>query len=559
VDATITISDQMLAMDEAETTLDRLAAKVSHLYSLPAVAVQVLELTGDPGVDTHALKACIENDPALTTKVLRVVNSSLFGLSRHVSDLNQALALLGIKPLKLLVLGFSLPSRLFQGIAGEVLSQYWRHALTKAVAAREIAEKLWHLPGDEAFVAGLLQDLGVLVLIQELGDPYVEFLRRVQGRGGDLLDWESRLLGFDHTTLSACVLRRWRLPDALADAVQTGNRLGAGRFDTGLGQVLQLAEMLARLLADGQADALGELLAAGKRDGSLTPGRVEDLVGGLEEKVRQLADIFSLQLPAGQDYVDVLTRAHQRLAEVASEAAAEMLSQQPHRHAAAATDDEALLEQLASLRAVVAAFTRGATEPTEPGGSGRTAHVPAASSAAGERSAPSAKDAVRRANGPEVADPGLMGRLAAAAAACRQLRCALSLLLVDPIDAGELARCFGVEGYDGSRRFLEAACRLLGNGAAICLAHGEAGFAVVLPNCERQAAVRLGNELIDKVKRLPLRQAVGTRRSVGLAVGAATVNLPPKNFLPEDLFTAAARCLYGSRLSGGGVVKSIEI
>ena len=121
--------------------------------------MEVLELTRNPPVDPHALKACSENDPALTTKLLRVVNSSLFGLSREVSDLNQALALLGTKPLKLLVLGFSLPPGLFAGIHGEVLQHYWRHTLTKAVAGREISEQIWNQPGDDAFIVGLLQDL----------------------------------------------------------------------------------------------------------------------------------------------------------------------------------------------------------------------------------------------------------------------------------------------------------------------------------------------------------------------------------------------------------------
>ncbi len=76
------------------TTLDQLAARLGHLYSLPGVAMQVLQLTRDPYVDTRALKECIENDPAISSRILRVVNSSLFGLSREVSDLNQALALL---------------------------------------------------------------------------------------------------------------------------------------------------------------------------------------------------------------------------------------------------------------------------------------------------------------------------------------------------------------------------------------------------------------------------------------------------------------------------------
>ena len=102
-------------MIDPVSSLESLVVRGERLFSLPAVAMKVLELTANPEVDTHALKECIENDPALTGKILRVVNSSLFGLSREVCDLQQALALLGTKPLKLLVLGFSLPGQLFRG------------------------------------------------------------------------------------------------------------------------------------------------------------------------------------------------------------------------------------------------------------------------------------------------------------------------------------------------------------------------------------------------------------------------------------------------------------
>src|SRR3972149_3698978 len=102
-------------MSTATPQLEPFLERARDLYSLPSVAPEVLDLTSQPKVDVRALKACIENDPALTIRILRVVNSSLFGLNRQVSDLNQALALLGIKPLKLLVLGFSLPPAPFDG------------------------------------------------------------------------------------------------------------------------------------------------------------------------------------------------------------------------------------------------------------------------------------------------------------------------------------------------------------------------------------------------------------------------------------------------------------
>src|SRR3954464_7603140 len=161
--------------------------RTGQLYSLPAVAAEVLRLTGEPQIDPRELRQCIETDPALAARLLRVVNSSLFGPTRQVTDLNQALTLLGIRPLKMLVLGFSLPKELFAGLEAEALAHYWRQTLVKAIAARELCEHFWRTPGDEPFLAGLVQDIGVLALIQQLGRPYQELLSHVQTHGGSLL------------------------------------------------------------------------------------------------------------------------------------------------------------------------------------------------------------------------------------------------------------------------------------------------------------------------------------------------------------------------------------
>ncbi|NLX95128.1 MAG: HDOD domain-containing protein [Rhodopirellula sp.] len=528
-------------MNQPATTLDRLVAKASRLYTLPAVAIEVLELTADPTVDTWALKACIENDPALSTKLLRVVNSSLFGLTRHVSDLNQALALLGVKPLKLLVLGFSLPGRLFQGLAGEVLSQYWRHTLTKAVAAREIAAAVRRQSGDEAFIAGLLQDLGSLLLIQELGEPYVELLRKARTEATDLLDCERRSLGFDHTTLTASILERWRLPELLVAAVEVtgGRQVNPSNMVADLRQVLHLAEMVARLLADGDTTILGEILARGKQLCGLAPVRLEALMGTIEEKVCQLADVFCLPLPEGTDFGDILARAHQSLGEVAYEAAAEMLADRQLQSVVvepiSPRCDAAML-----VTPQPGAACRSSAAVAEP----KTFSRPKAAPSATCRSAEP--------------DPGLIEQISVAVGLCRQSRSPLSLLLLEPADAPQLFLTLGSQGYERFRCFLEAVCRNLDT-AAQCLPRDEAGFAVVLPGCERQRAVQLGNELIAQLRCLPPRPAAIDPRAASLAVGAATLSLPPRNFPSEELFKAAARCLYGSRLSGGGVVKSIEI
>src|SRR5262245_12210137 len=207
------------AATETVGLVQQFVERTGQLYSLPAAAAEVLRLTGEPRIDPRALKQCIETDPALAARVLRVVNSSLFGPSRQVTDLGQALTLLGIRPLKMLVLGFSLPKELFAGLEAEVLARYWRLALVKAVAARELAEGLWRLPGDEPFLAGLVQDIGMLALIQQLGEPYQKLLIHVQTYGGSVLDRELETLGFDHLVLSARLLSHWGLPASLCAAI----------------------------------------------------------------------------------------------------------------------------------------------------------------------------------------------------------------------------------------------------------------------------------------------------------------------------------------------------
>ncbi len=546
-------------MSNTVSVLDRLASRATQLYSLPAVAMKVLELTGNPHVDTHALKKCIENDPALTGRILRVVNSSLFGLSREVSDLNQALTLLGIKPLKMLVLGFSLPPALFARVEGNVLQQYWRHALTKAVAGREISESLWQIPGDDAFVAGLLQDLGELLLIQEIGEPYCRLLRKVDEGHFDLAAIEAETMGFDHTALSARILAGWHLPAMLTEAVAWGEGLrpsdGAAAGRSPLQQILHLSELLARFLADGRPEALAELLIIGRHYREFSDAQLEQLVETLEDKVLHLADVLSLDLPEGMNYSDVLLHAHRQLAAVAESVAEGMVEGREGRSPAA--EEQRLLDELDDLTDAVACYrTAPAVAAAAP------AAAPAAASAgpaAGAARSPAAAGRSGRDGHDGGHESELIAHLAAAGRACRNSRCPLSLLLLRLEPPADEHFVPGSAGYEVLLRELERACRGLDHYCAICRPSAPGGFALILPDCERRQAVEYGNYLTDQLRcRMRESQWAGRAPEVILSVGAATIAVPPPNFFPADMVEAASRCVYASR-SSGGVVKSIEI
>jgi len=536
-----------------------LIEKARRLYTLPAVAMEVLELTNNPEVDTHALKACIEKDPSLTGKILRTVNSSLFGFSRRISDLGQGLAMLGIKPLKLLVLGFNLPPQLFEGVEARTLGWYWRHTLTKAVAGREISEALFDTPGDDAFIAGLLQDLGCLLLIQELGRPYVRLLERVAAGDKDLATVETEAMGFDHTTLSAELLSHWGLPENLVEAVawDTVHRRSKTRpsAEPALPRTLRLAELFARLLADEQPGVLAELLETARQCPDFSETQLEALIENLQERVAQLADVLSLELPAGRDYRDLLVQAHAQLATVAAEAAGDLA--RPTQCRPRQPVDESLVSEIRGLTEAMSDVYEHPPAPDHQADTAPGEVQPAAAPATPEAAAPGRVASTGVAT--MGTEPGLTDRLALAVATCRQSRCPLSLLLVRLDHTDELMLTRGMDGFQRLLRFLRTVCESVDHPTLTCTAMGEAGFALILPDCERRQAIQMGNQLIGRFRRLAPSTSNAKQQAVSISVGLATVSLPPRNFPAQDLLTAADRCLYGSAASGGNVVKSIEI
>src|SRR5882757_3067218 len=144
-----------------------------NLPSLPSIAVQVLNLAQRPDADIAEIARIISKDPALSSKILRTVNSSFYGRSQNVSTISHSLVILGLQSVKTLVLGFSLVTNLTKAKStGFKHIHYWRRSIYAATAARTIAAKLAVVQQEEAFLAALLMDIGMLVLDAVLGEPY---------------------------------------------------------------------------------------------------------------------------------------------------------------------------------------------------------------------------------------------------------------------------------------------------------------------------------------------------------------------------------------------------
>jgi HD-like signal output (HDOD) protein len=541
-------------MTETIGLVQQFVERTGQLYSLPAVAAEVLRLTSEPRIDSRALKECLERDPALATRLLRVVNSSLFGLSRQVTDLSQALAVLGIRPLKMLVLGFSLPKELFSELEATVLAQYWRRTLVKAIAAREIAERLWKTPGDEAFIAGLVQDIGQLALIQQLGPSYQQFLDHVQTHGGNLLDRELETLGFDHMVLSARLLRHWGLPQALCAAVAVPPdeaRIAVlDQSERTLPQILHLADLVARLIAQPFGVALRDLLASGGRYCGLTYETLQPIVAELQQKVEELAEVLALELPAGTSYVDLLLAAHQGLADETVAAAGALAVPQA---------EERLLALARQMQSELATATgpTGRERPTRPvvsSPSTRANDASAARQAVNSTSTASGNSTRRAMAG---LDPALNTRVAAAIQRARQARRPVTLALLEVERFGDLLVQFGPAVISELTHWLRLELADWTGQRTEAILVSESCFALVWDDCPRSEGVRLARQALQEAKAWS-RDRLAGQGAIVFSAGLATVEFPPKNYPTQELIDAAQRCLGGAQLSGGDTVKSIE-
>lgn len=196
------------------------------LPSAPVVVLEVLDLCQNDDVGIARVAKVITRDPALTAKVLKVANSPWYGVRAQVKTLDRAVTLLGINATLSLALSFSLVRGLRRSKTARFDHQaFWRRSVVSACATRVIGTSVRSASTDELFLAGLLQDIGMLVLNEAMPRIYGPLVASANGDHSMLVELERKELGADHAQVGNWLLTRWNLPENLRAAV-------AGSHDT---------------------------------------------------------------------------------------------------------------------------------------------------------------------------------------------------------------------------------------------------------------------------------------------------------------------------------------
>lgn len=194
--------------------------QVKDLYTLPQTLVEVLRVTDSPQTSAQDLSRIILRDGPITARVLRMANSAFYGRAGSVNTVHQAIVLLGFRSIKSLVLStalFDVFGNKDTGCAYD-LTGFWQHSLETAGIAQLLAGRIGYQPQEEAFVAGLLHDLGLLIMSRAFGDEY----RQVVSAASSVEDWcasERERFGIDHPEAAAILFAEWGLPEQLVQAV----------------------------------------------------------------------------------------------------------------------------------------------------------------------------------------------------------------------------------------------------------------------------------------------------------------------------------------------------
>ncbi len=216
-----------------------------ELPSLPQIYFQIQEAINDPTVSIESISNIISKDSGLSASVLRFANSALYGTSQQIDTMTRALVRIGTQEINTIVLGATITT-LFEGIPEEIINmrQFWKHSISCGIMAKGIATYLDIGGVERYFIAGLLHDLGKLVLYKNMTEMSKGIL--LDCRTSKKLHHfaEQEKLGFDHTQVAKILLEKWHIPDSIKIMIVNHHKPAATDQRSRDTSVLHLADVI---------------------------------------------------------------------------------------------------------------------------------------------------------------------------------------------------------------------------------------------------------------------------------------------------------------------------
>ncbi len=232
----------------------RIEAIRGYLPPIPGVFAELAALLNDDNVDMSTLGRVIAKDPAMSVNVLRIANSAFYGLPNKVKTIEHAVTMLGMKETTSLCMACQ-AARLFKPAPGEKtvdLQSFWLHSIATAVLARSLCSEFRLEQGSQAYLAGLMHDVGQLILDRFLHETYKKAVELTYAENISLVQAEKRVLGETHGTVGGWLMEKWRLPNMFSEVAHYHHSVTRAPTDNKmLVAAVSLADQVARLKGFG--------------------------------------------------------------------------------------------------------------------------------------------------------------------------------------------------------------------------------------------------------------------------------------------------------------------
>ncbi len=297
IDASSVASD--IGVDKARQKLVNDAVKeINHIATLPELTLKIIKLVENPDSTARDLNRIISNDPALGARILKVVNSAFYGLPGQIGSINRAIILLGLNAVKNIAIAASL-AKLFRGgqiCPGFNAKDLWLHSIAVAAGTKQLSDRLLLGLSGEAFLAGLIHDLGIMVEIQTRRAQFVEaFARFNKDDFLTLRQAEELVVGATHEEFGSALCKLWKFPDSLKHVTGFHHRpmeLAAGhRTLTGLVHVADIVAARTKVGFTGSVEFVQPSPEVCE-ELKLTPDIVEEVVRVLPRAMEETDHLF---------------------------------------------------------------------------------------------------------------------------------------------------------------------------------------------------------------------------------------------------------------------------
>ncbi|MCK4389060.1 MAG: HDOD domain-containing protein [Desulfobacterales bacterium] len=233
----------------------RLIKGIKKISSLPTVFAKVNQLLNDPRSCAYDFSKVISKDQALTARLLKLVNSAFYGFPRKIETVSRAVTIIGFRELRGLILATSVLS-MFRDLGDNVsftMEDFWKHNLACGIASRILATYKREKDPETYFVAGLLHDIGRLVLLESCPEKYSEVFIIVREESALMCEAEMDVFGFTHEAVGKELISSWKLPAFVEDAAGFHHNPKGGRNSSSYVDVVHVANILANAASIGSS------------------------------------------------------------------------------------------------------------------------------------------------------------------------------------------------------------------------------------------------------------------------------------------------------------------